>query len=249
MREALHNLLPITLEEMDSIKLMNRLDTKYLTDEATLVKVLEDSAAAGYRALVTGGSMVIPYNSIYYDTKGLRMFLDHRNQKLNRQKVRTREYVNSRKKNNGRVKKKRIQIPPGEMTDFSTDGDAVSFLERQSDFTLSRLSPVLSTEFDRITLVNPSKTERITIDKRLEFNNFRTGKRASLLDTVIIEIKQDGRAASQMKGILLDHRVKPVRVSKYCVAVTLTDSSARSGRFKEKVRAIEKTINKKITVI
>ncbi len=257
MREALHNLLPITLEEMDSIKLMNRVDTKYLTDEATLVKVLEDSAAAGYRALVTGGSMVIPYNSIYYDTKGLRMFLDHRNQKLNRQKVRTREYVNSgiayleikRKKNNGRVKKKRIQIPPGEMTDFSTDGDAVSFLERQSDFTLSRLSPVLSTEFDRITLVNPSKTERITIDKRLEFNNFRTGKRASLLDTVIIEIKQDGRAASQMKGILLDHRVKPVRVSKYCVAVTLTDSSARSGRFKEKVRAIEKTINKKITVI
>ena len=257
MPEALHNLPPITLEEMDSIKLMNRVDTKYLTDEATLDKVLEDSAAAGYRALVTGDSMISPYNSIYYDTPELRMFLDHRNQKLNRQKVRTREYVNSsaayleikRKKNNGRVKKKRISIPLEEMGDFSADQDAVTYLAGHSDFTSSQLTPVLSTGFDRITLVNPAKTERVTIDKNLEFNNFRTGKKASLLDTVIIEIKQDGRAASQMKGILLKHRVKPVRVSKYCVAVTLTDESAKSGRFKEKVRAIEKTINKKITVI
>lgn len=257
MPEALHNLPPITLEEMDSIKLMNRVDTKYLTDEATLDKVLEDSAAAGYRALVTGGSMISPYNSIYFDTPELRMFLDHRNQKLNRQKVRTREYVNSsaayleikRKKNNGRVKKKRISIPLEEMGDFSEDQDAVTYLAGHSDFTSGELSPVLSTGFDRITLVNPAKTERVTIDKNMEFNNFRTGKKASLLDTVIIEIKQDGRAASQMKGILLKHRVKPVRVSKYCVAVTLTDDSAMSGRFKEKVRAIEKTINKKITVI
>ena len=65
----------------------------------------------------------------------------------------------------------------------------------------------------------------------------------------VIELKQDGHAASQMKGILLDNRVKPVRVSKYCVAVTLTDPSVKSGRFKVKVRAIEKTINKKINVI
>jgi len=81
------------------------------------------------------------------------------------------------------------------------------------------------------------------------FNNFRTGKKASLLDAVIIELKQDGRAESQMKGILLDNRVKPVRVSKYCVAVTLTDPTVKSGRFKIKVRTIEKIINKKIQVI
>jgi len=52
-----------------------------------------------------------------------------------------------------------------------------------------------------------------------------------------------------MKGILLDNRVKPVRVSKYCVAVTLTDPEVRPGRFNLKVRAIEKTIGKKLTVI
>ena len=52
-----------------------------------------------------------------------------------------------------------------------------------------------------------------------------------------------------MKQILLGRRVKPLRVSKYCLAVTLTDPSARSGRYKEKVRAVEKATNKKLRQI
>ena len=266
MPKALHNpsiiktletISPITLGEMDSIKLMNRIDTKYLTDEATLVKVLSDAGTAGFRALETEGTLISPYNSIYYDTPRLTMFLDHHNRRLNRQKVRTRAYVNSgdtyleikRKNNKGRTKKKRLSIPPDEMEDFSQDPEATSYLAGHSAFTIGQISPVLSTAFDRITLVNPDKTERVTIDTNLYFSNFRTGKSASLLDTVIIEVKQDGRAVSPMKRILLDNRVKPVRVSKYCVAVTLTDKNAKSGRFKEKIRAIEKTINKRIQVI
>jgi hypothetical protein len=97
--------------------------------------------------------------------------------------------------------------------------------------------------------VNPAKTERLTIDTHLCFHNYRTDKDATLYDAVIIELKQDGRADSQMKRILLDHRVKPMRISKYCIAVTLTDPNARSGRFRPKVHKIEKTINKKIKII
>ena len=97
--------------------------------------------------------------------------------------------------------------------------------------------------------MNPAKTERLTIDTQLSFKNFRTGKETSLQNAVIIELKQDGRAGSQMKGILLDLRIKPVRVSKYCIAVTLTDPQAKSGRFKGKVRRIEKTIGNKLVTI
>ena len=75
----------ITLGEMDSVRLLNRIDTKYLTDERTLVGILDDAAAAGYRALVTEGSKVAEYDSIYFDTEGLQMFLDHRNRRLTRQ--------------------------------------------------------------------------------------------------------------------------------------------------------------------
>ena len=252
----LQALAPITLEEMDSVKLMNRIDTKYLTDEATLLKVLQDAAEAGYRVLVADGERISPYDSVYFDTDGLQMFSDHHNRSLRRQKVRTRAYVNSgdafleikRKNNRGRTKKKRTGIPLQELPDFRADEGACRYLADHSDFEATRLRPTLETLFLRITLVNPDLTERLTIDTRLCFKNVRTGLEASLRNAVIIELKQDGHAASPMKGILLAHRVKPARLSKYCIAVTLTDPSAKSNRFKVKVRLIEKTINHKITV-
>lgn len=254
--EPLRDLAPISLEEMTSVKLMNRIDTKYLTDEATLLEILRDASAAGYRVLVTENARISPYDSVYFDTEGLRMFSDHHNKRLRRQKVRTRAYVNSglafleikRKNNRGRTKKKRTGIPMQELPDFRSDAAACRYLADHSDFQASELIPTLETLFKRITLVNPEKTERLTIDTRLCFKNFRTGLETSLLDAVIIELKQDGHAASPMKGILLDHRVKPARISKYCIAVTLTDPSAKSNRFKVKVRQIEKTIHHKITV-
>ena len=64
---------------------------------------------------------------------------------------------------------------------------------------------------------------------------------------MIIELKQDGRADSEMKDILLRHRVKPVRVSKYCIGTTLTDDSVKHNRFKPKIRTIEKVIHQKIS--
>lgn len=247
----------IGLEEMESIKLMNRIDSKYLTNEQTLLEVLADAAEAGYRVLETEGERISAYDSVYYDTDGLRMFYDHHNRRLVRQKVRTRCYVNSgltfleikRKNNKGRTKKKRIRIPQGQLQSFSANPEACAYLEAHSWFRAQELSPSAETLFCRITLVNPAKTERLTIDTRLCFKNFRTEKETSLQDAVIIELKQDGRAASQMKGILLDHRVKPVRISKYCVALTLTDPAAKTGRFKVKVRTIEKTIGKKLVTI
>lgn len=256
LQEPLTALAPISLDEMDAIKLMNRVDSKYLTDEAHLVEILRDAARSGYRVLETEGEKISPYDSVYYDTATLKMFSDHHNRRLKRQKVRTRSYVNSgltfleikRKNNKGRTSKKRIVIPLAELLDFSADPQACDYLAQKSWFTADELSPVLETLFSRITLVNPALTERLTIDTCLQFRNFRTGKEASLRDAVIIELKQDGRVESQMRGILLDHRVKQARISKYCVAVTLTDPAARSGRFKQKVRTIEKIISHKINV-
>lgn len=252
----LAELAPISLDEMGAIRLMNRIDTKYLTNEACLVAILRDAAMAGYRVLETEGAKISPYDSIYFDTAACKMFADHHNRRLKRQKVRTRNYVNSgtafleikRKNNKGRTSKKRIAIPVGELQDFRGDAAACDYLSCKSWFTAADLSPSVETLFSRITLVNPAKTERLTLDTCLSFRNLRTGLQASLRDAVVIELKQDGRAESQMKRILLDHRVKPVRISKYCIAVTLTDPSARAGRFKTKVRAIEKTINHKIAI-
>ena len=248
---------PVTLDQMKSVKLMNRVDAKFLTDEATLRAVLADAAAAGYRVLVTQGQRQSPYDSIYFDTPQLRMFYDHRDKHLVRQKVRTRCYVRSgqafmeikRKNNHGRTSKKRMELPLADMKDFSANREACAYLARHSWFTQADLSPVLETLFNRITLVNPALTERLTIDTRLRFRNFRTCRETSLQDAVIIELKQDGRARSTIRSIFLEHRIKPVRISKYCIALTLTDPLSRGGRFKLKVRTIEKTIGKKIETV
>ena len=246
--EILDGFAPISLGEMDAVKLMNRIDTKYLTDEETLVQILSKACDAGYMVLETDGLRINPYDSLYYDT---------RNRKLVRQKVRTRTYLTSgitfleikRKNNKGRTKKKRISIPLSDFNNYSRNAEAASYLASHSDFSAYELSPVVETLFFRITLVNPDRTERLTIDTSLNFRNHRTGTEASLRDAVIIELKQDGRASSRMKNILLDLRVKPRRVSKYCVAVTMTDPGVRPGRFKQKVHIIEKIINQKAIVL
>lgn len=244
----------VSLEEMSSVSLMNRIDTKFVTTVERLKCVLEDALEAGYRVCEICGQRLMAYASVYYDTPDLKMYTAHRNGKKTRQKVRVRTYLVDdetfleikRKNNRGRTKKKRISIPTSSKMNFGEVTEAADFLEKKSWWKASDLTPETTTDFCRFTLVNKAMTERLTIDINLGFRNFRSGIEASLGDFVIIELKQDGRVESQMRQILLRHRVFPYRISKYCMAVTLTDPQARPGRFIEKVRHIEKITGKKI---
>ena len=255
MNDILARMGPITLEEMDSIKLMNRIDSKFVTNATVLRDILEDAASGGYRVCTIEGQRITGYISLYYDTPDLAMYTAHHNGRKTRQKVRTRTYLVSgesfleikRKNNHGRTKKKRIQIPPEDFGHFGTNAEAAAFLAEKSWFTADQLEPRCTTEFDRITLVNPGKTERLTIDMDLHFHNYVTGRDGDMADAVIIELKQDGRLASPMRDILSRHRVKPYRISKYIIGTVLTDPGAKDNRFKEKIRYVEKITNKKIT--
>ena len=239
---------PITLEEMDSIRLMNRIDRKYLTDIRTLDMVLADAAERGYRIFENSGFRLHGYDSIYFDTADLWMFKEHRRGKAVRQKVRTRIYRDSgqcflevkRKNNHGRTKKKRLEIVGELFPDFRSDEAACSWLSAHSLCCAEEISPSLETAFRRVTLVNAGLSERLTIDTSVSFRNLRTGTSADLGSAVIIELKQDGRLHSEMQDILLWHRVKPLRISKYCIGVVSTDPAVHPGRFKEKLRVIEK---------
>ena len=239
---------PITLERMDSIRLMNRIDTKFVTDTLMLKSILDDALNQGYKIFESVGERIHAYDSIYFDTSNLQMFAEHRRGKLVRQKIRTRVYLGSglcflevkKKNNHSRTRKKRMEIPLADFQDFRNDPKACLWLSSHSDYSEEEVSPAVETSFSRITLVNKGLTERLTIDTSVAFRNLRTGATADLGTAVIIELKQDGRTHSEMKDILLKHRVKPFRISKYCIGVSLTDSSAQVGRFKEKIRYIDK---------
>lgn len=250
---SLKGMAPICLEEMDSIRLMNRVDTKYVT-RIDILDVILKKAARDYMVLETASSRISGYDTLYFDTPSLEMYVAHHNRRLRRFKVRTRTYLTSgesfleikRKNNRGRTKKKRTVIARELFRNFSTDTEACTFLSEKSPYKAEELEAGVGTSFRRITLVNKGKTERLTIDTDLKFRNLRNGNEASLKDAVIIEIKQDGLCPSPMKQILLDQRVKPMRISKYCIGTVLTDSAARHGRFIQKIRYIEKLIEHKL---
>ena len=69
--ELLTKLQPITLEEMKDIRLMNRTDTKFVTNKEKLVRLLE-LAEGKYYAQFNNGSKIADYMTTYWDTDDYR---------------------------------------------------------------------------------------------------------------------------------------------------------------------------------
>lgn len=243
--DIVNAMLPITLDEMKDVKLMNRVDTKFLVTSDELIAILK-GIRDHYYAQEVEGNRLSPYSTVYYDTPDLKMYTIHHDRHLVRDKVRVRTYVDSQltfcevkhKSNKGRTKKKRIEVRPG--TDVTKDPETVSFLTEKQPYPVESLSPNLETAFDRFTLVNFEKTERLTIDCNLHFNNFVSGTKASIDPLVIMELKQDGKARSLLKEVLFDLRIKPYKISKYCIGTAMTRPEVKQNRFKKKIRRINK---------
>ena len=236
---------PISLDEMKDVQLMNRVDTKYLITETQLFLILQ-RICGSYYAQEISGNRFAPYRTVYYDTPELTMYLIHHNRHLVRDKVRVRTYLDSNlsfcevkhKSNKGRTSKKRIQVEP--IANITENEEAAAFLAEKQPYEVSSLSPKLVTLFDRVTLVNFGKTERLTIDCNLKFNNLANEISASMTPLVVMELKQDGRAYSLLKDVLFDLRITPFKISKYCIGTCLTRTDVKQNRFKKKLRRIEK---------
>ena len=237
----------ISLEETRTVRLMNRIDTKYVAHQRYLLPLLEVAVENGYMVQYTSCALNT-YDTTYYDTSSLSMYIMHQNRHLRRQKIRSRTYVDSNttfleiknKNNKGRTKKIRIPITQTEKGWDTLRTDAKLFIEANTPYQPSQLIPTLQTYFHRITLVNREKTERITIDVDVNFKNYVNNHSCRLGELVIIELKQDGRYASMMKEILHGFHIKPFKISKYCIGVALTDFKVKSNRFKRKIHLLNK---------
>ena len=238
---------------MEDVKLMNRIDTKFAVSMSVLPAILQ-AAKKDYFAQQIDGKRIATYDTMYYDTDTLDMYIRHHDRQLVRQKIRVRQYVDSdltfleikRKNNKGRTKKKRIAVPG---FDISADTlgqskretwSVADFIDAKSRYHWSELSPCLSTRFERITLVNKAKTERLTIDMNLVWDNVVSGESKTYPNLVIIELKRYGNVPSKMTDIMLSQRIKPFKISKYCLGTALTTPGLKKNRFKSKIRKIEK---------
>lgn len=243
----LRGLDAISLGAMGKVKLMNRVDTKYLTTVPVLRRLLE-RVSGNYLVQEIDGDRNMPYFTRYFDTRDCFMYHEHHRGRQSRQKVRIREYVGSSKKflevktknNKGRTKKKRIQLDSPGYTIAGFD----DFLGRYTPWNAPDLRPKLENRFRRITLVNRDMTERLTIDTSLRFHNLVSGTDRSLDGLVIIELKRDGLTPSPILGILRDLRIFPHGFSKYCMGMAFTDPALKKNRFKERMNDVNRLIEK-----
>lgn len=234
----------VSLEEMGKVRLMNRIDTKYVTSSHKIAQLLR-LLSRDYLIQQIEGRSNMPYYTKYFDTPDTEMFYQHQRGKKNRQKVRIRQYeecdtppfIEIKTKNNkGRTKKDRISMQPGsELTCYN------HFFDLHSHYCPSMLVPQIENHFYRITLINRKMTERVTIDTNLEFKNIRTGRSARMPHIGIIEWKRDGRrCTSQLDDFLKRLRIHPIGFSKYCVGMAVTDPALKQNRLKQKLKMIDR---------
>lgn len=170
----------LDLDRIAAVRLMNRVDTKYLVDEALCMELLE-LAADQYYVQIIDDCRACRYATLYYDTPQWDMYHLHHNRRLTRQKIRTRTYVETgvtylevkNKSNKGRTHKRRMALDRSLFAAAATDTAAADFLRREARYAPETLSPSLATRFVRVTLVNHAMTERLTIDFDLHFDNVR----------------------------------------------------------------------------
>ena len=244
--EILGTFPPITLEQMSSVKLMNRTDTKFVTNISRLLQLLEMAQDDYYVQDIDGGRN-LEYDTTYFDTTGFDMYNEHQHGHVNRQKIRFRTYCVSglqfmevkTKNNHGRTKKKRMEVTDMDLR----DDDKRQFLGQHLRYDASTLIPHMHNSFRRITLVNKAKTERLTIDSDLHFHNVQTHTDCDMGPLVIIELKRDGLVYSPVLAMLKLLRIHPHGFSKYCMGAALTNQHLPVNRFKVKLRDVKKTLN------
>jgi hypothetical protein len=226
---------PISLAEMDGVKLQDRVDTKYVLSEAQLPELLE-AMVPHYRILEVEGIRGTAYRSLYLDTPDHQHYRDHHNRRTFRCKVRFREYVGSglaflevkRKTGRGRTDKARLRVPsiPGLLSP-----DQRAFIAEASKRN-EDLVPVLWNRFTRYTFVAREGTERLTLDTGLTFSS---AKGESVLEgIVVVELKQP-RAdhLSPFVRLMRTRGIRPAGMSKYCIGMIANDEAVKRNAFKE----------------
>lgn len=224
IQRILDDYQPVSLEEIESVKLMNRLDTKYIVSTETMMNILHQ-LSNDYMLLEINSQRFGQYSSIYYDTIDFQMFHAHITSRYPRFKVRERTYSQNgmqflevkRKKITGRTSKKRLSL----LGKTGFDDTKYNFVADYSPFCMKNLQPQLHNQFNRITLINKDRTERLTFDFDLQFRSFNGNATPIIKNAAIIEVKQNKRTGSVITRMLRDENIRPCGMSKYCVGMLL----------------------------
>jgi hypothetical protein len=235
----------ISLDHLDEVRLMNRIDSKFVFHINELGGIL-DQVKEQYAVLDIEGKRQFQYESLYFDTDQFDLYRHHHNGRTNRVKVRFRKYIDTntvyfeiKKKAKG-IRTDKFRMEQVVMS-HTLDEVLNTFLESHAVFQPELASKMLIF-YNRITLASVATQERVTIDLNMAFDNFTQKKDFPTL--VIAEVKQDRFSRiSPFVGALRERNIRELKISKYSLSVAMMNDAIKKNSFKQKINKLNKIIS------
>jgi len=215
----------VRLQEMETVKIMDRYDTKIILPPNRVPDLL-NLMQGRYRVLEISNKRISSYATVYLDTPDFSFFNQHVTERTGRMKVRYRTYYATgntfleikKKTRKGRTVKWRIENP---VSENSFNETATEFIKQRVPYDPSSLKRVLENNFKRITFTGFDTTERITLDLDISFKS-PEGRSAELPLVAILELKSQGFAArSPFSRLIKQFSIYPTGFSKYCIGCAM----------------------------
>ncbi len=241
--DLLADIDPISLQGLDRVKLLDRVDTKFVLRDWQLLDILK-RVMDDYFVLDTTHDRINRYRTLYFDTPDLALYTQHHNDVRLRHKVRCRQYTDSgiyflevkRKTDSQRTIKNRLQIPEM-VTDL--DERSLAFVAEHCPEFVDRLTAVIWNSFSRITLVSKYRQERLTLD--IGYRHGWQGEEGSLPGIAIAEVKQRKFTfESDFLQKLRPMNIRRTGFSKYCTGIADLYPHVKYNRFKRRFLMLER---------
>ena len=245
IEKILNTFEPLALQDSGDVRLLKRMDTKYLFPESLLPGILTD-LARDYYVLDVDGLRIQRYKTRYFDTPDFELYRQHHNGQRDRYKLRIRSYLDTdldfleikRKDNHNWTQKSRLasdELP-------SSQSPAVkAFLDATFPISRSVYVPKIVNSFYRIALVSKRNQERLSFDLDIRF--LSPSAQFALPGVVVAEVKQSEfsiHSAFIHKMRQAGHR--PTSFSKYCVGIALAYPHLKRNKFKSLLLNIQNLI-------
>jgi hypothetical protein len=241
---ALASELPgVTLADvLSEAALQTRVDRKYLLTPEQFQEFGRQIAGT-FTVLDIDRRRVFHYESVYFDTPALDLYRAHRQGRRRRFKARVRTYLDSGdcmfevklKGRRGETVKHRLPYHLDYRAQLSTE--AVEFLAKalheEYGEAVPHLQPAVTTAYSRVTLVDLANGARLTCDVDLLCSRGEGQARGS--DMVLVESKSAGPGG--VADTVLRHMgIRPLSISKYCIAVALLHRRVAANRWNRTLR-------------
>jgi hypothetical protein len=244
LADAVAALAPLTLADvLAAAELQMRVDRKYVVPVdlfATAVELMGDRLCA----LQIDERRLFRYESVYFDTPDLAAYRQHAHGRRRRVKVRTRTYLDSEEcllefkwvGARGETVKERYPYPLASRRELDATGRTLALDRVGSRIDTTSLGPVLTTAYERATLVDAVAGYRLTCDVGLRFEDGTGRCSGPRVGLVVLETKTTG-AESAVDRVLRRLGARPLALSKYCVGMAVLDPALPANRWNRELRA------------